>query len=231
MGFSLFGPYHMGWLMIITIIVVFSSKQFKKLDTTKRKRTQRKLAWFIVLLEIAKISYLIINNEFKLKYLPFELCSFAIFAIFYHAYTDNRIVGDMLYNLFLPGAITALLFCNWTHRPIYQFMSLFSFVFHFALVLYCVMVLYAGVVKPNIRRIRYSILFLIVATLFIYPLNKVWDTNFMFLNVPSPGSPLVPLEKVLGNPGYILGLGGIIALLWTVLYLPWSRIRLYKSRF
>ena len=225
MGFSLFGTYHIGWLIVISLTVVFVSKHFKNLDAKGRKVLQLRIAWFILLFEIFKDIYLLVRNEFSVEYLPFELCSFAIFAIFYHAYTDNSIIGETLYNLFLPGAIAALLFCNWTYRPIYEFMSLFSFIFHFALVMYCVMVLHAGIVKPNKKRIMGSVLFLAVSASIIYPLNKLWDTNFMFLNVPSPGSPLVPLEKILGNPGYIFGLACLIILVWVVLYLPWGKLR------
>ena len=227
MGFSLFGPYHIGWLILITLTVILVSKHFKRLDTKKQNVFQRKLAWFILLFEIVKMIYLITRNEFTIQYVPLELCSFAILAIFLHSYTNNLWIGEMLYNLFLPGAIAALLFCNWTYRPIDDFLSLFSFIFHFALVLYCAMVLFAGIVKPNKKRILSSILFLAVAALIVYPLNKLWDTNFMFLNVPSPGSPLVPLEDLLGNPGYILGLACIIAFLWVVMYLPWNKLRLF----
>ncbi len=223
MGFSLYGPYHIGWLIVITSSVILVSKHFKKLDIKSQTFVQRRLAWFILLFEIVKDIYLIKTNEFSVDYLPLELCGLAIFAIFYHAYTNNSMIGEMLYNLFLPGAIAALLFCNWTHRPIYEFMSLFSFLFHLALVMYCMMVLHAGIVQPNKKRIGGSVLFLGVAASIIYPLNKLWGTNFMFLNVPSPGSPLVPLESILGNPGYIFGLVFIILLLWGVMYLPWKK--------
>lgn len=231
MGFSLFGPYHLGWLIVIGTTVILVSKYFKELNAKKQKKFQRKIAWFILVSEICKILYLIISNQFTINYLPLELCSFAIFAIFYHAYTDNQMIGEILYNLFLPGAIAALLFCNWTYRSIYEFLSLFSFIFHLALVLYCVMVLYAGIVKPNKKRILSSIVFLTAITPIIYILNKKWGTNFMFLNVPSPGSPLVILENVFGNPGYIIGLAFIILLLWVVMYLPWNKLRRLKNRF
>ena len=225
MGFSLYGSYHIGWLTLTVVAVVFVSKYFKNLHAKRRKGFQRKIAWFIVLFEILKDVHLIIKDEFSVAYLPLALCGMAIFAIFYHSYTDHVMVGEMLYNLFLPGAIAGLLFCNWTHRPIYEFMSLFSFIFHISLIIYCVMVLYAGIVKPDKKRITGSVVFLTVAGLIIYPLNKMWDTNFMFLNVPSPGSPLVPLENIFGNPGYIFGLACIILLVWGVMYLPWNKLR------
>ena len=124
MGFSLFGPYHIGWFIFITISVVLISKHFKQLNTKKQRAFQQKLAWFILLAETSKITYLIVRNEFTIHYLPLELCSFAILAIFLHSYTNSPMIGETLYNLFLPGAIAALMFCNWTHRQIYEFMCL-----------------------------------------------------------------------------------------------------------
>ena len=226
MGFSLFGPYHIGWLIVTVLTTVFVSNYFKKLDAKRRTIFQRRIAWFILLFEIVKNLYLIIHDEFSVAYLPFALCGLAIFAIFYHAYTNNAVAGEMLFNLFLPGAAAGLLFCNWTHRSIFEFMCFFSFIFHMALVVYCVMVLYAGIVKPDKKRIKSSVVFLACAGVIIYPLNKIWGTNFMFLSTPSPGSPLVPLENLLGNPGYIVGLAGLILLVWFVIYLPWKKLLL-----
>ena len=80
--------------------------------------------------------------------------------------------------------------------------------------------------KPDIKRVKSSVVFLAAAGLIVYPLNKIWGTNFMFLNTPSPGSPLAPLENLLGNPGYIVGLAGLVLLVWFVLYLPWKKLLL-----
>lgn len=229
MGFSLYGTFHIGWLLFTILFVIVVSKYFRESDDKRRKVIQKSLAWFLVLFEIVKNTYLVVHNQFTVSYLPFELCSLAMFAILIHAYTNNLIVGDMLYNIFLPGGIAALLFCNWTDRSIYEFMCSFSFIFHMVLVAYCVMTLYAGVIKPNIKRIGYSILFLLIAAIIIYPLNKLLNTNFMFLNTPSPGSPLVPLEQIFGNPGYIFGLAILIAILWFILYLPWRKFFSFKK--
>jgi len=234
LGFSLYGTFHISWLLVTIFTVILVSIYFKAADNKSRKILQVSFAWFLVVFELIKDVYLILHNEFTFNYLPFELCSLAMVAILYHAYTDSLIVGDMLYNIFLPGGIAALLFCNWTDRSIYEFMCSFSFIYHLVLVAYCVMVLYAGVVKPDKKRIWCSGLFLLIAASILYPLNQFLGTNFMFLSIPSPGSPLVVLEQIFGNPGYIFGLALIIAVLWSILYLPWRKIftvRSYSYRF
>jgi len=221
MGFTLYGPYHISWLVISLLSVLLTSKFFLGLNDKGKRILQLSLGWFLLFFELYKDIYLMFRGEFNIGYLPLDLCGMAIFAILYHAYTNNPFVGEMLYNLFLPGAIAALLFSNWTHRSMFEFMSFFSFIFHIVIVVYCIMVLRSGIIRPHVKRIWSSVLFLAIVAPIIYPLNKLWDTNYLFLNVPSPGSPLVPLEKIFGNPGYLFGLALLIAIIWIIMYLPW----------
>lgn len=57
----------------------------------------------------------------------------------------------------------------------------------------------------------------------IYPLNKVLDTNFFFLNYPPEGTPFVVFEELLGNPGFIIAFAALLVTVWTLLYLPWRK--------
>ena len=121
MGFSLYGPYHIGWLIAITVTVILVSIHFKNSDAKKQIIAQRAVAWFILLFEIYKNIYLIIRDEFSVSYLPFELCSFAIFAIFYHAYTNNDMIGEILITYFYQ---VRLQLCYFVIGRIARFMNL-----------------------------------------------------------------------------------------------------------
>lgn len=59
----------------------------------------------------------------------------------------------------------------------------------------------------------------------IFVLNKKLGTNFMFLNNGGSGNPLAWAESILGNPGYLLALPVLIALVWAVMYLPLETAR------
>lgn len=230
MGFELYGPYHLSWLMATVIIVAIACKLYRRATTTSRHRAKLILTWSLVVGEIIKDVYIAMTGQLSVEELPFSLCGLAMFAFIWYSYTNNKAIGEMLYSLFLPGAISAMLFCNWTERPIGSFLSLFSFYYHVVLIVYIAMILYAKEFVPNIRRLWAPIVFLLISAPAIYRFNKIYDTNFMFLNVPSPGSPLIPLERIFGNPGYIFGLVLILLTLWIIMYPPYMIYERKKSR-
>jgi uncharacterized membrane protein YwaF len=51
--------------------------------------------------------------------------------------------------------------------------------------------------------------------------NRIWGTNFWFLDAGSPGSPLEPIQAFAGG-FYIPVLIVAVAIMWTLLYLPWA---------
>ena len=71
------------------------------------------------------------------------------------------------------------------------------------------------------RRLPAVLAFLFGSALPIYFLNKVWGTNFYFLNGPY-SSPITALfTQWFGTRWYILGFLPAVALVLAVLYLPW----------
>ena len=60
-------------------------------------------------------------------------------------------MGQMFAFAFFPGALAALLFCNWTCYPFWNFMNIHSFVFHGWIVCYFVMRYRGGEIRPHYR--------------------------------------------------------------------------------
>lgn len=220
MGFELYDAYHIGWLIATICIVCGTCIYYKRISLHNRQRTKWLLTWSIVIGEIIKDVYIAFTSTISVEELPLSLCGLAMFALLMYSYKPNEVLGNMLYCLFLPGAISAMLFCNWTDRPIDSFLSLFSFFYHIVLIVYIMMILTAKEFTLHPRYLWAPIVFLLLSAPAIYYFNKHFDTNFMFLNTPSPGSPLVPLEKLFGNPGYIFGLVLILLGVWLIFYLP-----------
>lgn len=218
--FSLYDSYHLTWLTITAVVVFMTATYYKKQSIDKRKAIKKWLAWGIIVGECIKNIYVSVFLTFRIDHLPFALCGLAMFFVLIHAYSNNQIIGNMLFNVFLPGALSALLFCDWTAQPIFSFMTLFSFIYHIALVVYIMMVFVAKDIVLDVRKIWGSVLFLSISAPILYKFNKLYDTNFMFLNTPSPGSPLMPLAAIWGNPGYIFGLVLLLLALWVILYTP-----------
>lgn len=220
LGFELYGPYHIGWLIATVIVVCVVCAYYRRATIKNRQRTKWILTLSIVIGELIKDIYIAVTSTISVEELPLSLCGLAMFALLIYSGKPNEVLGNMLYCLFLPGAISAMLFCNWTDRPIDSFLSLFSFFYHIVLIVYITMILAAKEFTLHPRHLWASVLFLLISAPLIYRFNKHYDTNFMFLNTPSPGSPLVPLENIFGNPGYIFGLVLVLIGVWIIFYIP-----------
>jgi uncharacterized membrane protein YwaF len=130
----------------------------------------------------------------------------------------------------MPSAIAALLFADWLQYPIFNIQSIQSFSIHILLMSYPIMRISGGDLRPQAKVLPKCLLLIIVIAIPLYSLNKLLNTNFFFLNWPSPGSPLELFADLWGNPGYIAGIFIIIAALWLILYLPIELLRLRAAK-
>lgn len=217
-GFQLYDQLHIMWLLLSVGIVIGMCYIYVRLSTKQKRRMRLSIAWAFIIAEVIKNGYIWHYETWKLNALPLELCALAMFAIFIHAYTKNRAVGEMLFALFLPGAIGALLFPEWTYRPLTNFISIHSFLYHIAIVGYVCMMLYAKEIVPTIKRLWQPALLIAVIVPLIYMLNQWLHTNFFYLSRPAKGSPIEWLAHIFGNPGYIFGLVLCLLFIWLVMY-------------
>jgi hypothetical integral membrane protein (TIGR02206 family) len=154
-------------------------------------------------------------------YIPLQLCDLAMFVCLLHAYFRTDFLGQVLYSLCMPGACLALLFPDWTAYPALNYESIFGFLVHGLIVAYAATQLSSGRIKPDIKKIWKPVVFLCVVVPPIYALNKLWDTNFFFVNWPSPGSPLMLLwDMGGGTAGYLLIYAAVAFAAMAVMYLP-----------
>lgn len=229
-AFQLFDVAHLSWLFISLLLILIMCSHYRRLSAASRRKMRIWIAWTFIVAEIVKNIYIWHYEQWHLNVLPLELCALAMFAIFLHAYTQSTIIGQLLFAVFLPGAVCALLFPAWTHRALLDFVSVHSFLYHILIVGYVCMMLYVKEIVPNIRAIWQPALFIACVTPIIYGINERFGTNFFFLSKPAKGSPIVILEHWLGNPGYIFGLVCLLIIVWVILYGSYYLIRMKKPR-
>lgn len=229
-GFQLYDSIHFGWLLSICLVVSILAMFYRKASLSKSLKIRQSLACIILAMEILKDLYHFTHGTFSFYYLPLHLCSLAIFIVFWHAFLPTKTNAEMLYALVFPGALAALIFPEWTTTAIFSYMHNHSFIIHGLLIAYPILLLATGELVPNWRQLHRVAIALAITALPIYFFNKYYDLNFMFLNTPSPGSPLVLLEQWLGNPGYLLGFAGMIVAVWFVMYFPVSLIIKYHIK-
>lgn len=114
------------------------------------------------------------------------------------------------------GTVLALLFPDWVRYPAIHFITIQGFTFHAGIVLYVICQLLQHNIIPRLAALWKVIVFLLVVVPPVYLFDKKFHANYMFVNVPSPGSPLEWLASFLGNPGYLAGYA-VLMLLCMVL--------------
>ena len=221
-GFALFGPKHLAVLAGMALVIIGVSALYGRTSPAKRAACRRRFAWFLLALEAGKDVWLATKGHFDNTYLPLHLCGLAIFVSLADAYFPSRTTHALLYFLCMPGALAALLFPNWTQYPVWNIQSQQSFWMHGLLMAYPIMQLAAHEWRPALRDTWRCLVFLLIVVPPIYLLNRVWNTNYMFVNVPSPGSPLVLFAKWFGNPGYLAAYLALLLAAWLLLDLPWA---------
>jgi uncharacterized membrane protein YwaF len=149
-------------------------------------------------------------------------------CVFLDAVRPNRWTGGFLYAMGWWAALAADLFPDWASRPVLNIFTWQSFAIHALILGYVLMRLVAGDLVPDARNLgRVAVLVTVFATIG-YLANRVWDTNFWFLQVAAPGSPLEGIQLLAGN-FYVPVLIVLVTMLWALMYLPWV-VRLRRTR-
>lgn len=204
-GFSLFGRVHFFWLISITICLSIFLYFFQKYEKKVQQQILHLLGWSLILLEIGRIVFLWKIHFLSVYELPLHLCGLAGILCFLHAYTKWDWLAQTIYVACLPGTIGALLFPDWTMYPILNVIHIQAFLFHGLVIFYAMAMLFCGF-DPSIKKIYKPILFLGLSAVPIYAFDLYFKANYMFLQLPSKGSPLMILAKFTGEKWYLAGL-------------------------
>lgn len=217
-GFPIFGVVHWMWLSIFIVVTVFCCLWYPKLQPEGKERWK---TWVVVLLvadELFKLSVLLIAKGYLWGYLPLHLCSINLFLILWYRFRPSALLGNFLYAVCIPGALAALLFPAWSSLPLANALHIHSFTAHILLALYPVVLTAAGEIQPDIRKLPLCVLLLLVLAALVYGVNRLLNTNFMFLMYAPFGNPLCWFERNWGN--HLYGFPVIAAGVFAAMYLP-----------
>lgn len=204
-GFSLFDQAHLLWLAFCVISIILYLKFYVNWDDAKRMRADKGIGIFLVGVIVLRTAVLVFIGKMSVHELPLHLCSLAGLFCLLHAYTKWDWLGQVLYALCLPGTLLALIFPNGIDYPAIHFITIESFLFHDGIVIYILCQLLECSIIPRISALWKVVVFLLVIVPPIYFFDKKVHANYMFVNGPSPGSPLEWMAAKLGNPGYLWG--------------------------
>lgn len=218
-GFAHFSPAHLLWLAGGVLLVALLCVLYRR-GTAKRRRIMRPAVTLTAMaLQLSRAGLFLAAGEYGLTRLPLHLCSLFIYLAALHALRPGELLGQFLYAFCFPGAVFALLFPDWTGCPPWHFLTLCAFLVHFLPCGYVLMRLFAGELQAELRKAPACLGLMAGLALPVYAFDRLTNTNYMFLNWPSPASPL-EWFAFLGRPGYLLGYVPLLAGVWLLLYLP-----------
>lgn len=218
-GFGLFGAAHFAYLAIAAAATALLCAVYKRADAVRRARLRKAVALAALALELLRAALLAAAGKYDIGRLPLHLCTMAVYFNALHALRPTRLGGQFLYAFCMPGALAALLFPDWNYYPPLHFMTLCSFLLHILLADYTLMQLRGGDIAPEPRLAPACLALMLPLAAALFVFDRATGTNYMFLNWPSPGSPL-EWFAFLGRPGYLLGYFPLLAAVWAVLYGP-----------
>lgn len=227
LGFSHFDGVHLSVLAVCVLVTVICCLCCRKMDEKGRSVFRKTIAVLLIADELFKLIPMWIFGTFRVKYLPFQPCSVNIFLIAWHAWKPNRLLGNFLYAICIPGAAVALLFPTWTELPLQNYMFLHSTSVHILLILYPVVLTVVGEIRPSIKELPKSLMLLLILAAFACVLNILWGTNFMFLMKAGKGNPLYWFGKNWGD--HRLGFPVLISAVILVMYGPLELYRKWKK--
>lgn len=234
-GFDLYCIGHIIWLAATVLAAIVGSNIYIKQKERNKEIIKKIFAITLLLSEIIKDVVVLIIGAPMIDYLPLHLCSFAIFGLMFDAFGIKRkITTQMIAFGFFPGAVAALLFCNWTCYPFMNFMCIHSFTFHAWIVIYFVMLYRAGEIRPEYKGIWNTTKVLIVVAVPVVIFNRIFDTNYLFLNEASEGSPLVAVWNIFGTrfglPGYIAGAILLVIIVFHILFVVYNALEKVSNK-
>jgi len=228
-GFLLFSMIHIRWLAVIIVSGFFAVMGYKMADDVVKIKCEKSMAISMVGLDLCKDVVLIVTGNFHVWELPLNMCGLALYVSLIHAFTHTKTTWEILYCLGMPGALAALLFPNWNSYPQINFMNIYSFLTHGLIVIYPLMLLFSGRWRPNIRNYIRVWIFLAVVIPVAWIVNERYKINFLFLNTPSKGSPLVSIYNLTGDKWYLVGFAVTILIVNLIMYVPFIISDLRKN--
>lgn len=227
-GWTHFCPMHLAWIVGAVVFALIVSLLYRRSDEKKRGKIRKLLALALLADELYKMVCLFIGGNYTPDYLPLHLCSINIIFIAIHAWKPSKLLDNFLYGICIPGALAALLFPTWVKLPPTSFMYWHSFTVHVLLLAYPIVLTAGGDIRPNARQLPKCLLFLAALAVPIYGVNRLFDTNFMFLMRADDGNPLQIFETLLGS--HLWGFPIIGAAVLSVMYVPLHWWRRHKNK-
>ncbi len=223
--FNLFDRTHITWLIVCLVFTVGISLLYRKSSEKVRRRLEISVAMFALFLEVSRMIEEAVTDQWHITSLPLQLCSIsAIFCAWYGIH-PNRLAGNLLYALSMPGAALALISPSWTMLPVWSFNHLNSAIAHIVIFSYPIMLIAGGKFKPELKELPKVLAILAAMCLIVTPINEGYNSNFFFIGY-AYGNPISTIcAGIFGEDYFVVGYAILLAIVEAGLYIPFEILR------
>ena len=202
------GMFTLGHLELIVItvmcIIVAVQKTVHKSKEEVKKIIQKCtiIMWY---LEILKIAFRLCNGDPRNlnNYVPLYYCSMLLYAGLLSSFASGKLqrMGDVF--LATGGIIGGLVFMlmpttSLPAYPAFHIVSLHSFFFHGTMVYLGLLINATGYIEVVASDIKYFATLVGTMCIIAYIINRIFNSNLMFISNNFPGTPIEIIYKITG---------------------------------
>lgn len=193
-------------LIIITIFGIFIALK-NTINKTKEEVKQiiKRCTIVMWILEVIMIVFKLSTGDIRNlnNYVPLYYCSLLLYAGLLSSFAKNRLkrVGDVF--LATGGIIGGIVFMilpttSLPEYPMLHIVSLHSFLYHGTMVYLGLLINATHYIELEASDIKYYASLVGIVCILAYIINKIFDSNLMFISKNFPGTPIEILYNITG---------------------------------
>nr|WP_122012257.1 TIGR02206 family membrane protein [Maliibacterium massiliense] len=228
-AFPMFGAGHIALLALVALGVTLALRAVKKLPADRAWRVLCIAAVAVPVLEFSHTLWMYFCGTTQIvKLLPLHLCAMQSIFIPLAVLSKKDVFREFIYATSVLGGAFGILFPAGVADayPLWHYQSIQTVLLHSLLIFVPLALITTGTFRPDVRRFpRVLCIFLCVA-LAAALVDFGFGQNYMFLNLPPEGTPLVWIYNTLGRPAYLLTTFLLLAGMSIAMYIPfWPKAR------
>jgi len=236
-NFDLFGPIHILAMMasvIIGIVFIIIGVNIKGTDlqTNKKKRNLRLL--FILALVLVRGSRYVIDaflGKFEITdLLSLQICHIDLILLIICLIRPNKVLFNFTFLIGIPMGLSVALMPGRVHAAPGTIRAILFIMSHMMLVMGPI---YLAIVEKMVLKLKYLFIAIGFGNLFIltaFILNKINNTNILYIMSAPKGSVIENLSNIFGWPGYIFAMDGIAVTVICVVFFSYKLVVYFNGK-
>ncbi len=221
-GVDLFSATHLAWVFTASLLIYLIALLYCKQNKIIRRRMEIVIAILLLSGYLIRWIWAIWIGHFDpTDMLPLHLCALSAMAEFIAVFSRNLTLKEFGYACGVPGALATFILPSFGAYPLFHVYYLVFILDHSILILLPLIWIWGDGFRPDSRRLlRCFAIVLFMAGIDVM-VNKLINSNFMFINGVPDGTIYKPIADWFGNPGYQFPLTLVLLLVWGIFYAPW----------